>query len=183
MQTVKYVVVLFYQSKANSRKSDQFSKLSADAAALAASNSGIDHDISAWQATQTAVPPASVAAQNAAFVEGLITGSTAILPPYLTQLPSSLATQASSLEMAEAKLVMSDLAPPTTASSSGSSSASALSSSSKTTSMAKSFTNGTKHTNSTLTPTKSKNGSVHPTSVWVGAAIAGAGVMGLMVML
>jgi len=166
----------------------QYSKLSADAASLAAKNSVIGNAVSAWQATETIIASAAIQSQNQAYVEALITGSTAVLPGYLNQLPSSLRQPASSLVEAEAGVVVSDLAPAlggaartTTVSSSGgtitSSGTSKTSTSTSGTSMSSSSTL------TTSTSSGSKNGGVQPTGILMAAGAAGAGVMGVMAML
>jgi hypothetical protein len=166
----------------------QYSKLSADAASLAAKNSVIGNAVSAWQATETIIASAAIQSQNQAYVEALITGSTAVLPGYLNQLPSSLRQPASSLLEAEAGVVVSDLAPAlggaattTTISSSGgtitNSGTSKTSTSTSGTSMSSSSTL------TTSTSSGSKNGGVQPTGVLMAAGAAGAGVMGVMAML
>ncbi|KAK4690177.1 hypothetical protein P7C71_g6545, partial [Lecanoromycetidae sp. Uapishka_2] len=170
----------------------QYSKLSADAGALEVKNSAIGDAVSAWQATETIVASAAIQTQNEAYVEALITGSTAALPAYLNQLPTTLRQPASSLEVAEAGLVVSDLAPAlggaatsTVVSSGGTPATTGTSmTTSKTMSgstIGSSKTSGT--TKTTSTSTGSKNGAAQPTGLLKAAGVAGAGVLGVMALL
>lgn len=171
-----------------SQATAQYAKLSSDAAALADKNSAVADGVSAWEGTQTILPSAEIQSQNEAYVEALITGSTAVLPGYLTQLPTTLRQPASSLEVAEAGVVLTDLAgalsgaaTTTVASSGGTSTSSGMSvttgSSSSGTSVSSSATKTTSTTSNT------KNGAAQPTDVLMAAGVAGAGIMGVMAML
>lgn len=166
----------------------QYSKLSADAGALAAKNSVVGDAVSAWQATETIVASAAIQTQNEAYVEALITGSTAVLPAYLNQLPTSLRQPASSLEVAEAGVVLTDLAPAlggaattTIASSGGTTTSSGTSK--VTTSSTSETSKSSSSTKTTSTSSKSRNGAAQATGVIMAAGIAGAGVLGVMAML
>ena len=162
----------------------QYSKLSADAAALGAKNSAVENAVSKWQATETVIASATIQSQNEAYVEALITGSTATVPDYLNELPTSLRQPASSLEGAEASLVQIDLVRALSTAAYNNTTARATTTSlkkSKTASMNATKTSSLTKMNSTATSTK--NGSGQTTGVWMAAGIAGVGVIGAMLLL
>ena len=95
--------------------SSPYSKFIDDANSLLAAATGTDvtqlNAFYSWQATQTAIPSDAVSSQYQDYLDAYITTTSAPLPAFVTALPSSLQSIATSFLQAEASLVVQDIAP------------------------------------------------------------------------
>ncbi len=95
--------------------SSPYSKFIDDANSLLAAATGSDvaqlNAFYSWQATQTAIPSNDVNSQYQEYLNAYITTTSAPLPAFVTAVPSSLHSIATSFLQAEASLVVQDIAP------------------------------------------------------------------------
>lgn len=96
-------------------QSSPYSKFIDDANSLLAAATGSDaaqlDALYSWQATQTAIPSPDVDSQYQDYLNAYMTTTSAPLPAWMTAVPSSLRSVATSFLRAEASLVVQDIAP------------------------------------------------------------------------
>lgn len=96
-------------------QSQPYSKFINDANSLIAAATGSDaaqlNALYTWQATQTAIPTNDLSSQYQDYLDAYMTTTSASLPAWVTALPSSLQSVATSFLQAEASLVVQDIAP------------------------------------------------------------------------
>lgn len=89
----------------------QLSKYGSDSRSLLLKNTAAANAMYSWAATQTSVPDDDVDEQNSDYLNAFLTATATALPAYITAVPESLRTYASSMYVEQANLIRSDVAP------------------------------------------------------------------------